>query len=268
MKKRIALITTFILSLLVSMQVFAAAFTTTPIVPVRNYQSEITATANSMEEMQNVMQQAFAAHADTVYVTSNAGNIFDATSAYLESQIGGQIGNYNIHSCNGYQLSRNGKNYVITLYWLATIPEEQVVDTYVQQTAESITSGTTYDKIRKVHDHIGNLTEYSNETAAGQADYKSAYDAIVSQQTVCTGYALLFQKYMDTLGIPCYTAAGTRNGGPHMWNVVNVEGQWYHIDCTWDDQSSYIATRWFLCGADTAGYSTWGDITLAPTTLK
>lgn len=233
----------------------------------RNYQMQMSANINSVAEMQTLVNQALDAHAYTVNMTSNM-NIFNSTSTYIESLIGGQLGTYNIHGCNGYHLNRRNNNYTITFEYLATIEEEQAVDAFVQENCRSFVGADTKETIKNVHDYICNLTEYSNTSAAGQADFKSPYDAIVSHETVCTGYALLFQKYMDVLGIPCYTAAGYRNGGPHMWNVVNVNGQWYHIDCTWDDQKTYVSNRWFLCGADTAGYGNWGNVTLAATTLK
>ncbi len=234
---------------------------------VRAYQEEISATLNSAADIPAVLQKAFDAHATTIRLTSTV-NVFSDLANALEAQIGGPIGRYNVHSSNGYHLSRKGNDYVITLSWLSTIAEEQALDAYVQQTIAVYNSGPDYQKVRKVHDAICNTVAYCNATAAGQADNKSAYDAITNKLSVCTGYALLFQKYMDGLGIPCYTAAGTRNGGPHMWNIVNLDGQWYHIDCTWDDQSSYISNQWFLCGADRAGYSTWGNIALAATSYS
>ncbi|MDD2971832.1 MAG: transglutaminase domain-containing protein [Lachnospiraceae bacterium] len=238
------------------------------VIPInRTYQTAVSATVNSEDEMQSLVDQALDMHVYTLSINSRA-NIFSSTANYIQSLLAGQNGDYSTHSCNGYHLNREKNNYTITFEYLATIEEDQASDAYVQQTAGNLIGGSTKETIRRVHDYICNLTGYSNETVANVADFRSPYDAIVSHQTVCTGYALLFQRYMDALGIPCTTAAGIRNGGPHMWNIVNVDGQWYHIDCTWDDQAAYISNRWFLCGADTAGYSTWGSLTLAPDSLK
>jgi len=232
----------------------------------RTYQTAVSANITSVAEMQSLVKQALSVHAYTLYMNSNA-NIFNSTASYIESLISGQNGDYSIHSCNGYHLNRRNNSYTVTFDYLATMEEDQASDAYVQQTAGSLVGANTKETIRKVHNYICNLTDYSDATAVNQADFRSPYDAIASHQTVCTGYALLFQRYMDVLGIPCTTAAGIRNGGPHMWNIVNVDGQWYHIDTTWDDQKTYISDRWFLCGSDRAGYSTWGSLTLAPGSL-
>ena len=43
---------------------------------------------------------------------------------------------------------------------------------------------------------------------------------------------------MNELGIPCDIVFGTcTNGGGHAWNLVQLDGNWYQMDVTWDDQS-------------------------------
>lgn len=238
-----------------------------PVSTARTYETAISVNVNSVAEMQNAVNRALNAHADTLHMTSST-NIFNSTASYIEALIGGQNGDYVTHSCNGYRLNRRNNSYTVTFEYLATAEEDQASDAYIQQTAPGLVGANTAETVRKVHNYICNLTDYSDATAMGQAELRSPYDAITSKQTVCTGYALLFQRYMDMLGIPCTTAAGSRNGGPHMWNIVNVDGQWYHIDCTWDDQKTYVSDKWLLCGSDTAGYSTWGNLTLASGTLR
>ncbi|MDE5593596.1 MAG: hypothetical protein K2I75_06665 [Clostridiales bacterium] len=70
-------------------------------------------------------------------------------------------------------------------------------------------------------------------------------------KALCEGYAKAFKVIMDKLGIPCVLIAGAACNGidgvdsdgntaestyePHMWNAVQVEGQWYGVDVTWND---------------------------------
>ena len=150
---------------------------------------------------------------------------------------------------------------------MSTIEEEVFTEAAVAQLVPQFNKGSTYDKIKTVNDYICNTVEYSFETAKGQADYRSAYDALAYKTTVCSGYALLFQKFMDQMGIPCYYATGTMNGVGHAWNIVQLDGQWYHIDCTNADQSYGIERQFFLRGAGYAG-PTWGDIAISTTDYK
>lgn len=59
----------------------------------------------------------------------------------------------------------------------------------------------------------------------------SAYGVLVNGTGVCNSYALAFYDLMTRLGIP----AGYGHGPGHIWNMVQLNGSWYHVDVTWDD---------------------------------
>ncbi|MDR0958205.1 MAG: dockerin type I domain-containing protein [Clostridiales bacterium] len=62
-----------------------------------------------------------------------------------------------------------------------------------------------------------------------------AYTAFVEKTTVCQGYALAFIAFMNELGMESvYVASEPMN---HAWNLVKVNGEWYHVDVTWNDPS-------------------------------
>ncbi len=75
---------------------------------------------------------------------------------------------------------------------------------------------------------------------------------------VCEAYARAFKVLCDRSGIPCILEDGDA-GGPHMWNAVQVEGNWYATDVTWNDptggNSGAISgnenERWLLVGTET-----------------
>lgn len=51
---------------------------------------------------------------------------------------------------------------------------------------------------------------------------------------VCAAYSAAYQYIMkDKLGFQCITV--TSNGMNHAWNMLNIDGQWYHVDVTWND---------------------------------
>ena len=37
--------------------------------------------------------------------------------------------------------------------------------------------------------------------------------------------------YLNTIGLQNYKI----NSDNHIWNLVNLDGTWYHLDLTWDD---------------------------------
>ncbi len=59
--------------------------------------------------------------------------------------------------------------------------------------------------------------------------------ALVDGTAVCEGYARAMQLLASYCGIDCRTVSGEGNGEPHMWNVISIDGDWYHLDPTWGD---------------------------------
>ncbi len=59
---------------------------------------------------------------------------------------------------------------------------------------------------------------------------------LVSKETVCAGYAMIFKEMLDRQGIKCHYVEGkTAREGGHAWNVVSLDGKNYPIDLTWDN---------------------------------
>ncbi len=52
---------------------------------------------------------------------------------------------------------------------------------------------------------------------------------------VCESYALAYQMLLDAARIPVLYMTGYAGGESHAWNLVKLDDEWYHIDCTWDD---------------------------------
>ena len=88
---------------------------------------------------------------------------------------------------------------------------------------------TDVEKIIYIHDTLVSETEYhvSDDKAAG----RDLYACLVDHKCVCVGYALAFEYFMDYFGIPNITVTSE----DHIWNMVKVDGEWYFVDCTWDD---------------------------------
>jgi hypothetical protein len=56
----------------------------------------------------------------------------------------------------------------------------------------------------------------------------------VDKKAVCAGYAKAMQYLLNRMGIEClYVTSDT-----HAWNIVKLEGDYYHMDVTWGDGSN------------------------------
>jgi len=103
-----------------------------------------------------------------------------------------------------------------------------------------------------VHDYMVNHISYDYDNyLAGTipADSYSAYGALVLNKAVCNGYGLAYLHLMkNVFGIPSlYIVSEEMN---HGWNMVMINGAYYHVDVTWDDptpnQLGYAGHSYFL----------------------
>lgn len=90
------------------------------------------------------------------------------------------------------------------------------------------------DKIKAVHDYIINNTNYdSDRSDKNIINYNSdiAYGPLFQGYAICGGYTDLMELFLERLHIKSYKVSSEK----HVWNAVNLDGHWYHLDLTWDD---------------------------------
>ena len=96
---------------------------------------------------------------------------------------------------------------------------------------------TEYQRERLIHDKVLGSCVYKTgiSSASDGWQYFSVYGALADGEAVCEGYAKSMQVLLTRAGIPCSTVRGDADGIPHMWDVVQLGNEWYHLDPTWDD---------------------------------
>lgn len=86
---------------------------------------------------------------------------------------------------------------------------------------------TDYEKIMAVHDYM--VLNYTYDITDTAQDVSVIYD----KTGVCTAYSMAFIHMMNVLGIDATIITSERM--VHAWNLVRLDGEWYHMDVTWDD---------------------------------
>ncbi|MCL2321379.1 MAG: DUF4358 domain-containing protein [Oscillospiraceae bacterium] len=106
-----------------------------------------------------------------------------------------------------------------------------------------------YEKELAIHDWIIDHIDYDDEAnnhspdAKPDPDNDNPYGAIIHKKAICSGYSSTFQLFMDLLGIQCITVHGsTTTGDEHAWNMVQIDGNWYCVDVTWDNPAGIDLT--------------------------
>lgn len=111
------------------------------------------------------------------------------------------------------------------------------VDEIISQKIKS--TMTIREKIRVIHDYIINITTYDKERATAienNVDMKNnysniAYGILIANKAVCGGYSDLMAIFLNRFGVDNFKISTTN----HVWNLVKLDGVWYHLDLTWDD---------------------------------
>ena len=90
------------------------------------------------------------------------------------------------------------------------------------------TDWSDLEKVLFVHDYLAANYEY--DTSCSRYD---AYHFFHDKTGVCQAYTMAFMAVMQKLGIEVsYVQSSNLK---HIWNIVKLDGSWYHVDVTHDD---------------------------------
>ena len=93
----------------------------------------------------------------------------------------------------------------------------------------------------EIHDYIVNNCRY--ELSEPKLVCSSVYGILINGYGACEGYSRAAKLLFDEVGIESALVSGVSKNadgseGPHMWNAVRINGDFYYLDCTWDDPIS------------------------------
>lgn len=115
--------------------------------------------------------------------------------------------------------------------------EEILVDTPSQTaTTASVTTDASSGNMSLVADQAA-----KDDPICEEDPYKENYDyepygVLKYGSYICVGNATTFKLFMDMLDIPCQIIHSTGEG-EHAWDLVQIDGDWYHVDLTFDGGS-------------------------------
>ena len=181
---------------------------------------------------------------DTLYNMGNAAEMNTADTAALPSSF-----NYMIQERPG---EREKLSFIELIY---TVDEDrlrarsqELREELDAIAAEILSRGLTterelYDAVSQVileradYDHASINSIYSDNRSEEEWINSSAYGALISGKTICTGYAMAHKALCDRLGLPCWVISGNIKGAGHAWNMIRLDGKTYYVDCTSADST-------------------------------
>jgi len=132
-------------------------------------------------------------------------------------------------------------------YWTYSMNKDKYVREYNEKldalVRKTSAYSTEYDKVKFVHDYLVENVRYDYDALEDINDSNrrvstehaiNSYGAFINGKTVCEGYAEVMFLVLNRAGVNCTYFAGYA-GEYHAWNGLEVDGDYYYIDVTWDD---------------------------------
>ena len=94
--------------------------------------------------------------------------------------------------------------------------------------AKKETDGSDYEKALWLHDWLIQQLDYDNSLK-----WSSAESALTRKLGTCQAYESAYSQLLTAAGIENAETRDTYDG--HTWNAMKLDGEWYQVDCTWDD---------------------------------
>lgn len=106
-----------------------------------------------------------------------------------------------------------------------------------------------FHRVKRIHDWVADNIRYDVESYYGDLhNAQTGLKGVLSSgQSVCEGYATVFERLCQEAGITVHKVSGHARGASydpfakedasksnHAWNVVSIEGRNYLVDTTWD----------------------------------
>ena len=205
---------------------------------------------NNYQEVLNTFYSVINSGDDNYAFYCNYDNcINDVKSLINNDETISNINNF-VHPFNSFKsinidISTSGK---ITIKIKKVYDDKKIeyIKNYINEFINTNINDTmlTTDKIKVFHDHIINNTIYDEENP----DYAyDAYELLTTGKSICGGYSDIMSIYLNTLGIQNYKITSEN----HVWNLIYLDGVWYHLDATWDDPvandgNQYIIHNFFI----------------------
>ena len=187
-------------------------------------------------------QESFFFYCDEKYVNC-INDVYSSIVGEDEYNIMADINNF-VHPYNSYKSIKVSTNEFgkVNITVVKQYSSENI--TYINSELEKITKEiitedmTTREKILAFHDYIIDYAEYDKVREENMDDTKfkdstthTAYGLLETRKALCGGYTDITAIFLSQIGISNINITGNK----HIWNLVYLDGNWLHLDVTWDD---------------------------------
>ncbi len=87
-----------------------------------------------------------------------------------------------------------------------------------------------------LHDYLVCESAYDYDNYLADTIPRESYTCrgiLLNNTGVCNAYAYAYKYLVNKIGIECYVTSSEDMN--HAWNIIDIDGEYYHVDATWDD---------------------------------
>lgn len=124
----------------------------------------------------------------------------------------------------------------------------EMIDDFKEEIEDDLTD---YDKAKLIHDFICNRVDYAYDEEGEASTEIWAHNIIgVAKKlgSVCESYAETYLFLSRLVNLDSLIVLGYSQNVGHAWNYSLIDGVWYGVDATWDDEKE-INYNYFLVSA-------------------
>lgn len=205
-----------------------------------------------------IIKDGFDNHIDSINISS-----YNITHDDLEMVITYIINSGYFYISNSYSYKSDGK-YIISLSpeYLMNSDDVKKYNEEIESVIDDIAGRASsfknrIEKLIFIHNYLVENIEYSETESS---DINNIYGALILKKTMCVGYSQAFCRIAERAGFKTYIV--TSETLMHAWNMVNLNGEYFFVDCTWDDPvfdeinlsndpvSGYGCYEYFMCSEE------------------
>lgn len=129
-----------------------------------------------------------------------------------------------------YAMAYRCKRYITHGDVELTDKEKQVVAKSKEFLATITDDMSDYDKFKAAYDYIARNVQFNDEAMSGDID------VLVDGISVCHGFAAAYRYLCALMELECWFVSGKAGGSFHAWNKVKLDGKYYNVDPTWNEE--------------------------------
>ncbi len=172
-----------------------------------------------------------------------------------------------------YMYSGAGRQRLYEINFRYGMPEDEVIRCKSQLKNLDVVSNLGAEELDDPHRALAACRYLTESCVLSDTAQGSCYDALIRGESSSEGLALAYVEMCHQLDIECRIVYGQYGGADHCWNVVRLDGSWYHVDVSrcydgrfeegflLNDESMWNDYRWSIASYPVcAGELSYADI--------